>query len=147
MRTPASIARHPIHPMLIVFPLGLWIFSLACDLIGLAGAPGDAWVTVAFFSMVGGLIGALLAAVPGFIDYFFYQGGAPPVKKIATVHMAINLTVVVLYVINIWLRAGNPAPGGIPVLLSIIGVALLFVSGWLGGQMVHVYGVGVEGRE
>lgn len=56
MRSPASIFKHPIHPMLIVFPIGLWIFSLACDLIRLAGAPGDAWSTVAFFSMIGGLI-------------------------------------------------------------------------------------------
>lgn len=94
--------------------------------------------------MIGGFIGALLAAVPGFIDFFFYQGGAPPVKKIARVHMAINLTVVVLYAINIWLRTGNPISMDIPVLLSIIGVALLFVSGWLGGQMMHVYGVGVS---
>ena len=47
MRTPASIFKHPIHPMLIVFPIGLWIFSLACDLIRLTGASGDAWSTVA----------------------------------------------------------------------------------------------------
>lgn len=151
MRTPASIGKHPIHPMLIVFPIGLWIFSLACDLIRLAGAPGDAWATVAFFSMVGGFIGALCAAVPGFIDLLFYKGGAPPVKKIALTHMAINLTAVVLYAINIWLRASDPTSMSTgmstPVLLSIIGVALLFVSGWLGGHMVHVYGVGVEGRE
>jgi uncharacterized membrane protein len=59
MRTPASISKHPIHPMLIVFPIGLWVFSLACDLIRLAGAPGDAWITVAYYSMVGGFIGAL----------------------------------------------------------------------------------------
>lgn len=151
MRTPASIFKHPIHPMLIVFPIGLWIFSLACDLIRLAGAPGDAWSTVAFFSMVGGLIGALLAAIPGFIDYFFYKGGTPPVKPIAQIHMAINLTAVVLYAINIWLRNSDPSSinttTSIPVLLSIVGVILLFASGWLGGQMVHVYGVGVEGRE
>ena len=108
MRTPASIFKHPIHPMLIVFPIGLWIFSLACDLIRLAGASGDAWSTVAFFSMIGGLIGALCAAVPGFIDLLFYKGGAPPVKKIALTHMAINLTAVVLYAINIWLRASGP---------------------------------------
>jgi fatty acid desaturase len=92
-----------------------------------------------------------LAAVPGFIDLLFYKGGAPPVKKIALTHMAINLTAVVLYAINIWLRASGPtnlSPSlSAPVVLSIIGVALLFVSGWLGGQMVHVYGVGVEGRE
>lgn len=147
MRTPASIFKHPIHPMLIVFPIGLWIFSLACDLIRLAGASSDAWATVAFYSMVGGLIGALCAAVPGFIDLLYYKGGAPPVKKIALTHMAINLTAVVLYAINIGLRANGAAGMGIPVLLSIIGVALIFVSGWLGGQMVHVYGVGVEGRE
>ena len=147
MRTPASIFKHPIHPMLIVFPIGLWIFSMACDLIRLAGDSSDAWATVAFYSMVGGLIGALCAAVPGFIDLLYYKGGAPPVKKIALTHMAINLTAVVLYAINIGLRTSGAYGMGIPVLLSIIGVALIFVSGWLGGQMVHVYGVGVEGRE
>jgi uncharacterized membrane protein len=61
------------------------------------------------------------------------------------------LIVVALYAINIWLRASalgiKDAGMSAPVLLSIVGVALLFVSGWLGGQMVHVYGVGVEGRE
>ena len=151
MRTPASIFTHPIHPMLIVFPNGLWIFSLACDLIRLAGASGDAWSIVALFSLVGGFIGALCAAVPGFIDLLFYKGGAPPVKKIALAHMAINLTAVALYAVNIWLRLNGPTnmstSMSTPVLLSIIGVALIFVSGWLGGQMVHVYGVGVEGRE
>jgi uncharacterized membrane protein len=80
-----------------------------------------------------------------------YKGGAPPVKKIALTHMGINLTAVVLYAINIWLRANGPTSMNTsmsaPVLLSIIGVALLIVSGWLGGQMVHVYGVGAEGRE
>ena len=89
--------------------------------------------------------------VPGFIDLLFYKGDAPPVKKIALTHMANNLIAVVLYAINIWLRTGGPTSTGTsmsaPVLLSIIGVALLCVSGWLGGQMVHVYGVGVEGRE
>jgi len=149
MQTPASVYKHPIHPMLVVFPIGLWVFSLACDLIRLAGAPADTWSIVALYTMVGGFIGALAAAVPGFIDFLFYKGGAPPVKKIAVTHMTINLTVVVLYAINIWLRAGGPSSTsmGAPVLLSIIGVALLCISGWLGGQMVHVYGVGVEGRE
>jgi uncharacterized membrane protein len=60
MRTPASISKHPIHPMLIVFSIGLWIFALACDLICLAGASGYAWITVAFYSMVDGLIGVYI---------------------------------------------------------------------------------------
>ena len=151
MRTPASIYKHPIHGMLVVFPIGLWIFSLACDLIRLAGASAEVWTNVAFIAMVGGLIGALCAAIPGAIDLLYYKGGAPPVKKIALTHMAINLTAVLLYAINVWLRASGPSPMdpgmSAPVLLSIIGVALIAVSGWLGGQMVHVYGVGVEGRE
>jgi uncharacterized membrane protein len=151
MHTPASIRKHPIHPMLIVFPIGLGVFSLACDLIRLAGASGDTWATVALVSMVGGFIGALCAAGPGFIDLLYYKGGAPRVKNIALTHMTINLIAVVLYAVNIWLRVSNPSSIGpnisTPVILSIIGVALLCVSGWLGGQMVHVYGVGVEGRE
>jgi uncharacterized membrane protein len=137
--------------MLIVFPIGLWVFSLVCDLIRLSGVTGDAWSTVAFFSMVGGFVGALCAAVPGFIDLLYYKGGAPPVKKIALTHMAINLTVVVLYALNIWLRASvrSSISTGMstPVVLSIIGVMLLVVPGWLGGQMVHVYGLSVEGRK
>lgn len=137
MRSPASICKHPIHPMLVVFLIGVWIFSLVCDVIRLAGAPEDAWATVALYSMVGGLVGALCAAIPGFIDLLFYKVGAPPVKKIALTHM-VNLTVVVLYAINLWLRIREPVSRGsglsTPALLSIVGVALLFVSGWLGGS-------------
>src|SRR5688572_22724486 len=68
MRTPASVAGHPIHPMLIVFPVGLLIFSLVCDLISLVVTDDSVWATVALYTMVGGFIGALLAAVPGLID-------------------------------------------------------------------------------
>ncbi len=147
MRTPASIAKHPIHPMLVVFPIGLWIFSLACDLIGRSVGTTDVWFTVALYTMVGGWIGALAAAVPGLIDFLYYQGGAPPVKGIAIKHMAINLTAVALYAVNIWLRASGQESMTIPFILSVVGVCMIAVSGWLGGQMVHVYGVGVEGRE
>lgn len=147
MRTPASISNHPIHPMLVVFPIGLWVFSLICDLIGLSVAAPDVWHTVAFFTMVGGLIGALCAAVPGLIDLIYYQGGKPPLKKIALTHMTINLLAVVLYAVNVGLRMGSPPDLKTPIVLSAIGVGLIAVSGWLGGQMVHVYGVGVEGRE
>ena len=146
MRVPASLAKHPIHPMLVVFPISLWIFSLVCDLIGTTIATTDIWFTVALYTMIGGFIGALAAAVPGLIDLLFYQGGAPPVKKLALTHMTINLTAVVLYAVNIWLRMSGQSMK-VPIVLSIIGVCMIAVSGWLGGQMVHVYGVGVETRE
>ena len=144
MLTPARIARHPIHPMLVPFPIGLFIFSLVCDLISLGSDRAEVWDAVAFYSMVGGFIGALLAAVPGLIDLFSLKD--KKVKGIGMMHMAINLTVVVLYAINIWLRADTGDNAGIPLVLSIVAVGLLAVSGWLGGEMVYAHGVGVDER-
>jgi uncharacterized membrane protein len=142
MRTPASVAKHPLHPMLIVFPVGLWIFSLVCDIAVLAGASAPGWQTAAFYTMVGGLVGALVAAVPGLIDLLSLH--VPRLRTIALTHMTLNLIVVALYAVNIWLRVQETADMRVPVLLSVIAVILLAVSGWLGGEMVHVHRVGVE---
>ena len=62
MRTPASIAGHPIHPMLVPIPIGLWVFSLVCDIVFTVGGKNPDWATVALFTMGGGIVGALLAA-------------------------------------------------------------------------------------
>lgn len=144
MRTPASIRRHPIHPMLVPIPIGLWVFSLVCDLVYRLG-PGDTiWFTVATYNLMGGIVGALLAAVFGLIDM---RALPAPVKSIAKAHMTINLIVVALYVVNAWIRI---APGGysdVPLLLSIVGIVLLGVSGWLGGHMVYVHGAAVTADE
>ena len=141
MRTPANIAGHPIHPMLIPLPIGMWILSFACDLAFVFGNGDPVWSTVARYSMAGGIIGALAAAVFGFIDLMSLP--AEP-RKTALVHMSINLLVVVLYVINFWLRTRSPDnPGGL-VWLSLAAILLLVVSGWLGGKMVYVMRVAVS---
>ncbi|WP_233214062.1 DUF2231 domain-containing protein [Pollutimonas nitritireducens] len=143
MRTPASISKHPIHPMLVVFPIGLWVFSFICDLIGLAMGMPSTWTTVAFYTMVGGLVGALLAAVPGFIDLLYYQGGKPPVKKIALTHMAINLAAVVLYAVNIWLRTADSVDLKTPIILSAVGVLMITIfgmAGWANGPCLRSRG-------
>jgi uncharacterized membrane protein len=141
MRTPASIAKHPLHPMLVAIPIGLWIFSLICDIVVLLGGTSEHWAVVARYTMVGGIIGALVAAVPGFIDMLSLPWA---VKRIALMHMSINLTVVAMYVVNVYLRARG-VESNAPFLLSLIAVALLGVSGWLGGRMVYVHGVAVDG--
>lgn len=90
--------------------------------------------------MIGGIIGALLAAPPGFVDLFSLQD--PETKGIGVRHMTINLIVVVLFVIDAWMRrAGNTS--SVPLIISVVGVLLLFASGWLGGEMVYVHGVAV----
>jgi uncharacterized membrane protein len=142
MSTPASIGRHPIHPMLVPLAIGLWVFSLVSDLVYRFGWGGEVWDVVAFYTLAGGIVGAILAAIPGFIDLLALPPGR--VKKLAVAHMAVNLGAVVLFAVNFGLRL-NAEPGApVPILLSVIGVAMIGVSGWLGGEMVYVHGVGVH---
>lgn len=144
MSTPASITRHPIHPMLIPFPVALWTFSCMCDLVYILRFGDDLWNDMAFFSMAGGVIGALLAAVPGYLDYRSLEG--PTVQRIARWHMAMNLFIVVLFAINWWLRLGGQAGDILPFGLSVIGLAMLGISSWLGGELVYVHGIAVESQ-
>jgi uncharacterized membrane protein len=147
MRTPAQIAGHPIHPMLVTIPIGLWIFSLVCDFIAMRSGTPDAWATASFYAMVGGIIGALAAALPGLVDLLSLR--KTPILPTAVKHMALNLTIVVLYVINAWMRWGQhtAAPGGATLILSLVAIAMLLVSGWLGGKMVYEAGVAVHAED
>ncbi len=139
MSSRVSIAGHPLHPMLVTIPIGLWVFSLVSDIAYLS--TGDMrWESTAYFTLGGGIVGALLAAVPGLLDYLGLH--EPRERRVASIHLVLNLAIVVVQVVNFWLRAEG-APGGqnLPVLISVVAVAALVVSGWLGGQLVHVFGV------
>lgn len=142
MSSPASIRSHPIHPMLIVFPIGLWIFSFICDIVYHAGTHNAFWKGMAFYTMLGGVIGAIVAAVPGFIDYLSLRD--PTVRRIATTHMVLNVIVVASFIFNLGIRF-NASTGNevFPVVLSMVGIAILSVSGWLGGSLVYEHQVAV----
>lgn len=138
MTTRITVADHPLHPMLVTIPIGLWVFSLICDIV--FAATGDArWETTAYFTLGGGVIGALVAAVPGLLDMLGLH--EPRERKIATAHLILNLAIVAVQAVNFWLRGQTSTGPSVPMLLSIIAVAALVVSGWLGGQLVHVLGV------
>lgn len=141
MKDKARFANHPIHPMLIPFPIGLWIFSLVSDFIYRANG-NEAWATVAFYSMAGGIIGAIVAAIPGFLDYLDLKPSR--VKSIALRHMLFNVIALVLFIWNFFLREPGAPVAGFPFFLSIVGVLLILVSGWLGGHMVYVHGMAVD---
>jgi uncharacterized membrane protein len=142
MRTPASIAGHPIHPMLVPIAIGGFVLSLVADILCAASNAAPPWPALALYTMMGGIVGALAAAVPGLIDLLSLPPG--PVKKTALTHMAINLTVVALYVVNAWLRYADPQSLRVPFILSLVAIGLLLISGWLGGKMVFEAGVGVS---
>src|SRR5689334_10140964 len=98
MSSPASIKKHPIHPMLVGLPIGLWAFALVCDFVHAIGG-GQGWSVTALYCLGGGIVGALLAAVPGFIDYLSID--EPPMKGIATLHLSVNLVAVVVFAANL----------------------------------------------
>ena len=147
MASPASLGGHPVHPMLIPFPLALWFFSLIADVIYLwRGNP--VWRDwVAFYALLGGILGAVLAAVPGFVDWLSLKD--PEVVKIANWHARLNVIALLIFVASFYLRttSGAGLVGGsytIPFVLSVVGVILITISGWLGGEMVFKHGVAVD---
>jgi uncharacterized membrane protein len=129
--------------MLVTLPIGLWVFSLVCDLV-YAGTGDTQWQTTAYLTLGGGIVGALLAALPGFVDVMALHEGTE--RRIGVTHMVLNLTIVVLQAINFWVRSSPDHNSAVALGLSVVAVAALVVSGWLGGQLVHVLGVTQPGR-
>ena len=144
MKSRAGMAGHPIHPMLVPFPIALWIFSLASDFIYLFGFGGPVWKDIALYTIVAGVGGGLAAAVPGYLDYRAIT--EPLTAKIAERHMIINVSLVLLFAINVLLRFSTGPHAIAPVVLSVVGVGGLVISGWLGGD-VYVKGVGVQDQQ
>jgi uncharacterized membrane protein/nitrite reductase/ring-hydroxylating ferredoxin subunit len=137
--------RHPLHPMLVHFPIGLFILSLLLDLASFAFPSTPNLVREAFYAMLLGIIGALIAAVPGLVDYTDIRDDHPG-KRTATMHLTLNLIVVGLYGINLGIRSSTlselKTPVG-PLVLSLVGIALLSASGYLGGRLVYDGGISV----
>lgn len=144
MATPASIKKHPIHPMLVGLPIGLWVFALICDVMR-AATGNNVWQTVATYCIAAGIVGAVVAAVPGLIDYFSIDEAS--MKRIANLHLVVNLGAVVIFAINLWLRFRLTGESYLPIGLSILGVLVIGLGGWLGGEMVYVKGMAVEAVE
>jgi uncharacterized membrane protein/nitrite reductase/ring-hydroxylating ferredoxin subunit len=137
--------RHPIHPMLVHFPIGFFVLSFILDLVSLTPTPRPFLVPAAFYAMLLGVITALLAAIPGFVDYTDIRRDHPA-KGTATTHLSLNLIAVVLYAINLWIRApglSDARVSWVPLILSFIGVSLLSASGYLGGRLVYDEGIAV----
>jgi len=148
MESQYTFFGHPLHAMLVVFPLGLLFTSFLFDLLYL-WRKDHFWARGAFWVMVVGTTGALAAVVTGLLDYLAI-GMPPQARKTATLHLFLGLNVVVLYSLQLWLRRAHAAPvrefrrhpWGL-LLLAFLSVQAIGVQGWLGGEVSHVHGVGV----
>jgi uncharacterized membrane protein/nitrite reductase/ring-hydroxylating ferredoxin subunit len=146
MRSKAEIASHPIHPVLVAFPIGLWVTSLIFDLIGVASGE-QAYSSAGFYMVIVGCIGAAFAAVAGAIDLF---GIIPPRssgRSRGYLHGGLNTAALFVF-ISVAYRRGTPAApvDGLAIAGSLLGVILIAVSGWLGGTLVYRNQIGVDRR-
>jgi uncharacterized membrane protein len=139
----AKIGGHPIHPMLVQFPIVCFIGVLVTDIVFINNQ-NHGWATASRYLLVIGLVMAALAALAGLTDFLGdkrVQGGD------AIKHAVANVTAVVLELINLILRLRTDAPiPGIGIILSAVTVLILLYSGWMGGKLVFQHGIGVDDR-
>ena len=149
MASKASIAGHPVHPMLIPFPLALWTTSFFVDVLYYF-IPNGSLLLVSKFLLAAGILGGLAAAVPGIIDWLALK--SDEVKRIANWHARLNVIALIIFAISLYLRTRYGAGlishyMKIAFLLSFVGVILIAISGWLGGSLAYDHGVGVAPQD
>ena len=144
MESRAKAFGHPIHPMLIVLPLGLFIMAVVTDIAYLSTA-NAAFATVSYWNIIGGIIGGLAAAVFGLIDWLAIPSGTRA-KAIGLWHGVGNVLVVALFGLSWYMRREVPSylPSMTAFAVGAAGLVLGAVTGWLGGELVDRLAVGVD---
>jgi uncharacterized membrane protein len=143
MESRAKLLGHPIHQMLIVFPLGLLGMAVIFDVVSLALAQGY-WSEIALWMIVAGILTGLIAAPFGLIDWLAIPARTRA-KRIGAVHGVGNVVVLLLFAASAVTRWDLPqAPPDLALVLSVAGLCVALVTGWLGGELVGRLGVGVD---
>jgi uncharacterized membrane protein/nitrite reductase/ring-hydroxylating ferredoxin subunit len=145
MKSKAHFKGHPLHPILVSFPIAFFIGVLVFDVLGWFYYRPD-FHTTAMYLEIAGICFGLLAAVPGFIDYLFIVPPESSAKKRATKHGLINVSVVIIFAAALLLRQKVNVSTLLIVALELAGVILLSIAGWLGGTLVYRNQIGVDIR-
>jgi uncharacterized membrane protein len=135
---------HPLHPMLVAFPLALLGLAPVCDVVACLGT-GMRLAVVAHYLELSGLVGGVLAAVTGFADFYALDSPDPRLTKVALTHAGLALVTLSLFGLAFALRPpAGVIPPALPLVLELAGGALVFATGWFGGHLVFKFGVGVR---
>ncbi len=146
MRSRVNLKSHPIHPMLVAFPIGLWVASFIFDVIAVLSNNNLLWAA-GFFCVLAGCVGAALAAVPGVIDLFAVVPRRSSARDRGYIHGGLNTLALLLFIFVAYRRGGPWDEPQAPALwASGIGVLLIGISGWLGGTLVYRNQIGVDHR-
>jgi uncharacterized membrane protein len=138
---------HPLHATVVTIPIGAWTASVVFDILALCGVEPDAFALAAQWLVAIGVIGALLAAVFGLLDLSNLEKGTKA-RRTALTHLAFNSAAVVLFIVSFAVRAaqsGDPSVWGF--VLSLVGLACVGISGFLGGELAYRYGVRVADEQ
>lgn len=143
MHSRARLLGHPVHQMLIVFPLGLLAMAVVFDLFAL-GLSQPYWSEIGFWMIAAGIVTGLLAAPFGFVDWIEIPS-ATRAKRVGALHGLGNILVLLLFAASWYGRRTAPgAPDGLALTLSFVGGGLALLTGWLGGELVDRLAVGVD---
>jgi uncharacterized membrane protein len=139
----AAIVGHPIHPMLIPFPIAFLAGTLISDIVFLISEE-EFWARASFWLLIAGIISGGIAAIFGFIDFSSRERIRE--FKMSWYHMFGNGVVLVLAIISAYMRSDDPAASVRPwgITLSVIITLLLVVTGWLGGELVYKHKIGIS---
>ena len=145
MKSIANIKGHPLHPILVTFPIAFFTGTLIFDILGILYNP--AFSQTALYLEIAGLGSALLAAIPGLIDYTFTVPPHSTGKKRAAKHGLTNVGVILFFCTALFYRLSADAPNSFIIIgLETVGEILLFFAGWMGGTLVYRNQIGVDPR-
>ncbi|MEO6865487.1 MAG: DUF2231 domain-containing protein [Gemmatimonadaceae bacterium] len=143
MESKTKLLGHPVHQIVVAFPMGLLGTAALFDAVYVVRGSGM-WSMVAFYMIGAGVVGGLLAAVFGLIDYLGIPVGTRA-KRIGALHGICSVTVVLAFAVSWLLRVNSPvSPAPLSLLFSFGGVAFLGLAGWLGGELLNRMGVGID---
>jgi uncharacterized membrane protein len=142
-----KILGHPIHPMLVAYPIALYTSTLVAYII--FAANGDRfWFKVAIAANVAGVVMAAITALPGFIDWAVGIPSGTAAKSHGLSHMLLNVAALVLFVVNVIIHVGAWTKGstntGVGLILAILGVLCTVGAGYFGWTLIQTDHVGVE---
>ena len=146
MKSKAHIGGHPLHPILIAFPIAFLTGALIFDILAIFRDNSSFWQTGEYL-LLAGIISTLVAAVPGMIDYVYTIPPESSAKKRGTRHAVLNVLHLIVFSIAYALRVTDESPSETLILgLEVLGVALMMAAGWLGGTLVHRNMISIDPR-
>lgn len=144
MESRVKILGHPVHPMLVMFPLALFVTAVVFDFVDMVGGPAFLG-EVAYWNILVGLAVGVLAAAVGAVDLLAIPGGTRA-KRVGLTHGLVNLGMVILFA-GAWvvrMTADSRAAGGALFAIEVVALVGAMVGAWLGGELVDRLGVGVD---